>query len=302
MKKIIVYLILFINSFGQESFTALLDNDMFFSDKWYTNGLEFTWDNFDYSNEIYHTKKSYILGQRIYTPTKYYKPVEYIDEYDRPFAGYLYLAYMKEKYKQDGKYTKKAWMFETIGDASLGAKTQRTYHKYLDFRTPLGWASEIENIYGIAYYFENSPFYKEIKLGHDLDFDMRFVNKLHLGNVMLYGGSGLSLRFGNINNSYEFKEESENKLGTIDEYYLTLDSSFELKGHDSTIEGDIFNNESPFTKDIYPVVVKNGAGFYLRWDDFSFDYDLTLVSTELKDMEWKDNNWRYHTLKFSWLY
>lgn len=302
MEKILVYLFLVISIFGRDRFTALLDNDMFFSDKWYTNGLEFTWDKYKFSGTLYNNKNTYFIGQRIYTPTKYYKAPEDIAEYDRPFAGYLYFGALKEKYENTGVYTKKGWLFETVGDASLGALTQKTYHKYLDFKTPRGWESEIENIYGLAYYYENSPFYKEYKVIKDLSLDMRLVNKLHLGNVSLYGGSGLSFRFGNINNPYEFKEDYRNKLGNIDEYYFTLDSSIELKGHDSTIEGDIFRNESPFTKDIYPIVIKNGAGFFLRWDDFSFDYDLTLVSTELKDMEWKDNNWRYHTLKFSWFY
>lgn len=303
MKKIIIYLMIVYGVYALESFTGVLDNDMFLTDKWYTNGLEFKYDKYNLDKESenikYNEKESYVLGQRIYTPKTYYLDTSNISLYDRPFAGYLYFEKTKEKYFENGEYTKKGWAAEIIGDFSLGEVTQIGYHKLLDFRKPLGWDSQIENIYGVAYIWENSPFYKNWNLSENTDLDLRFVDELHLGNVMLYGKISGFLRYGNINNPYEFKEKKNGKkLLNMDEYYLTIGSIITAKVHDSTLQGDIFNNESVFTTDIYPLVWDNKAGFYARWDDFAFYYDLIMESTDKRNLDWTDNSFRYHTLKF----
>ena len=84
----------------------------------------------------------------------------------------------------------------------------------------------------------------------------------------------------------------------MDEYYFTIGSIITGKIHDSTLQGDIFHNESVFTTDIYPLVWDNKAGFYARWNNFAFYYDLIMESTDKRNLDWTDNSFRYHTLKF----
>lgn len=311
MKKLIFIFMIFYNFiFSFESFVLTEDNDAFLSDKWYTNGTEFKWDNYylekntDKNGKKYKEKKSFLIGQRIYTPTIFYKGPEFISEYDRPFAGYLYTGLIKEKYFEDGKYFRQGLLIETTGKSSLAGAVQKNYHKLLAFRKPRGWDTEIEDVAGIAYIRENSPVYKKWSLTKNNDISFRAGTELHLGNVMLNGRTFINAKLGKLDNIYEsFEDYKESKgLCGMNEYFVEAESSLTLRGHDSTYEGNIFNNQSIFTKDIYPLVLMSKVGFLMRWDDFSARYDLTMVSTEIKDMEWRRIWQRYHTLKFEWFY
>lgn len=303
MKKLFVYLIAGINIFALQSSWLIIDNDAAMSDKWYTNGIELKLDNYFFGEE-FNTKEMYVMTEKIYTPTKFYKGPEFMEEYDRPFAGLLQFGILKEKYFPKGNYKKEGFLIEMTGNASLSGLVQRTYHKMLFFRPPKGWDTQIENIYGIAYVLENSPFYKKWSFNENLALSFRPVTELHLGNVMLYGKNYFVLNLGRLENSYEFGENiSKNKtLWNMDEYYLSIETGLTLKGHDSTLEGDIFKNESSLTFDIYPLILQSKAGFFMRWNDFSAEYDLTMLSTEIKNMKWIDNWHRYHTLKFNFYY
>lgn len=303
MKKLLVYLITILKISALQSSWIIIDNDAAMSDKWYTNGLEFKLDNY-FFEENFNKKESYIISEKIYTPTKFYKGSEFIDEYDRPFAGLLHFGVIKEKYFPQGNYKKEGFLIEMTGAASLSGLVQKVYHKMLFFRPPKGWETQIENIYGVAYILEKSPIYKKWKLTDNLALSFRPVTELHLGNVMLYGKNEFILKFGRLENQYEFGEKNsvDKTLWNMDEYYLSVESGLTLMLHDSTIEGDMFKNESPLVFEIYPLILRSRAGVFMRWDDFSVEYDLTMSSTEIKGMEWIDNWHRYHSLKFNYYY
>ena len=301
MKKIFIFFISILNILALQSSSIVLDNDMFMSDKWYTNGLDFTLDNY-FFEEGFNKKETYILGEKIFTPTKY--NIEFPNFYDRPFSGLLYFGILKEKYYPEGTYKKEGFLVEMTGKPALADVVQKTYHKLLFFRTPRGWDYQIENIYGLAYVREESKTYKKWDFDNDLSLSYRPVTELHLGNVMLYGKGYLVLNYGRLQNEYEFgeKEAKDKRLFNMNEYYLSFESGITLKGHDSTIEGDIFKNQSPITFDIYPLVLQNRIGMYMRWEKFSFEYDFTMISTEVKNMIWSDPSHRYHSLKFNFYY
>ena len=298
MKKIFIFLILIFSIYSEKSFEFIIDNDAFLSDRWYTNGLEFKLNEYFFYNQE-NTENTYILGQKIYTPTTFYKDSKYIDEYDRPFAGLLYFGILKEKYKKNGKYRKSGWLLETTGKASLSDTVQKTYHKILSFRKPKGWDSQIENTYGIAYVREESPIYKSWNVNNNLDLNLRFINEIHMGNVILYDKIFGRVEFGNFNNFYKFtNKEKIDTLWNMKEYYLFLQTGLMLRGYDSTLQGNIFNNKSKFTVDIYPVILESKVGFFMKWKEFSLEYDLTANSTEIKSMKFEEFWQIYHTLKF----
>lgn len=300
MKKSFLFLVISLKLLALESSTFILDNDMFWSDKWYTNGLEFTYDKY-YFDRDFNKKETYILGEKIFTPTKYYSYSW--SKYDRPFAGLLYFGLLKEKYKVDGTYSKQGFLVEMTGKPSLADAVQKTYHKIFFFSKPVGWDSQIENIYGLAYIREDSPFYKEWRYSSGLSLNLRPITELHLGNVMLYGTGAIRIEYGKIGNEYQYgtryKDPMEKTLFNMDEYYIIIEPSVLVKGHDSTIEGNIWNKKSPITFDTYPYVLESKVGFYTRWKDFSFEYNFIDISTEIKNMEWTFPNHRYHSLKFN---
>lgn len=303
MRKILVYLMITFNIFSLQSSWLIIDNDAAMSDKWYTNGIELKLDNY-FFNEGFNVRESYIIGEKIYTPTKFYKKSEFINEYDRPFAGLLYFGILKEKYFPEGNYKKEGFLVEMTGNSSLSGFVQKTYHKMLFFRPPNGWDTQIEDIYGIAYVREESPIYLKWDFTKNLSLSFRPIAEIHLGNVMMYARNSAILNLGHLENIYEFGEKIANRktLWNMDEYYLTIETGLTLKGHDSTLEGDIFKNQSPLTFDIYPLVLQSKAGVFMRWDDFSVEYDLTMLSTEIKNMEWVEYWHKYHSLKFNFYY
>ena len=109
MKKLVIYFTIICLTYSLETATFILDNDMLFSDKWYTNGMEVKYDDYSFNKEKnslkYNEKDTYLIGQKMFVPTTFYKSPEYIDTYDRPFAGYLYFGKLKEKYFENNNYT-----------------------------------------------------------------------------------------------------------------------------------------------------------------------------------------------------
>ena len=307
MKKLVIYFTIICLTYSLETATFILDNDMLFSDKWYTNGMEVKYDDYFFNKEKnnlkYNEKDTYLIGQKMFVPTTFYKSSEYIDTYDRPFAGYLYFGKLKEKYFENNNYTKKGLLVEIIGSKSFAEDAQEYHHENFGMTTPRGWDTQIEDIYGLAYIYERSTNYKEYKIDDNISFDERLVTGLHMGNVMFYGELYGAFRFGKINKPYEFKgREEEGGFFSPDELYMIAEGGVMAKVHDSTLEGDWFGDNSPLTVDYYPLLATNKIGFVSRWNNFQFDYELAIQSTEIKSRKWSMNDFKYHTLKFTYIW
>ena len=51
MKKLVIYFTIICLTYSLETATFILDNDMLFSDKWYTNGMEVKYDDYFFNKE-----------------------------------------------------------------------------------------------------------------------------------------------------------------------------------------------------------------------------------------------------------
>lgn len=316
MKTILFCLILSIslNIYSQRSLNLKIDNDIFFSDKFYTSGVELELEARDpvfYKNknleEVQYVTRRYI-GQKLYSPSDIRLGAESQNKYERPYASFLYAGYSKEKYNENSKYLIKDYIIGATGEISLGDFHQKEYHNLIGSPEPQGWETQISNNFIFQFNIEYSPknniFFKE----EHISADYRNIFKLELGNFRLGGQLGFLVRYGNIlsdfsSNKTAFKKNTSSvNFLNLREYYLFFKSNVKLTLHDITYEGCIFSDKSPFTVDINPIVFEESFGFLISWDSFIFEYILNIQSTEVKDERWRLDWHLYHSFNFKYLY
>lgn len=68
-----------------------------------------------------------------------------IDQLDRPYAGYMSLAYGVDYYFNNNSFIKLEIEGGILGPSAKMAEFQKWYHKIIDARVPRGWRYQIED-------------------------------------------------------------------------------------------------------------------------------------------------------------
>lgn len=320
MKKL-SFIILSLSLFAYEkSFNFNLDNDAPFTDKYYSNGIEFELEVRDpkiydkdkietdlWQEGSYKRVKKFIFGQKIYTPSDIRLGIDKVEEYERPYAGWLYFGYANEKYFEVGSLIKHNFYVGITGNDSFSEMYQREYHDLIGSPNPQGWNLQIDEGLGFQYTFEYSP--KNIILYEDKEnkSDFRYGTKINIGTMFINGDINLLLRYGRIASDFESKKidtllEKEKGFLNMKEYYLYLMSKGKIIVHDTTFEGGIDKNRSPHVVEINPFVLEQNTGFVMSWDKFSLEYKLSILSSEIKDEKWSLASHLYNSLNFKYFY
>jgi lipid A 3-O-deacylase len=125
-----------------------LNNDVLYdTDRYYTHGTVisylygvepkehwlFNWDT---------VAKRISVGQYIYTPGDISIPE--LIEYDRPYAGLLYLD-NTSYFKSNNRIRSFSVLVGSVGSMSLAEYAQKTIHKAINSRQPMGWDNQLNN-------------------------------------------------------------------------------------------------------------------------------------------------------------
>jgi|GEM_PF-2776566 len=322
MKRNLIYLFILViyNVYGQRSLNLKIDNDIFFSDQFYTSGIELELETRD--SNFYNVEKEladdneknrlqYVtrrfIGQKLYTPSNIRLTLEEKEKYERPYAGFLYAGYSMEKYSSNSNYIIHSYTIGATGDISLGEFYQKEYHELIGSPEPQGWDMQIEDKFIFQYNLEYSP--KNHLLFSDDKFssDYRNIFKVNLGNLQLGGSLGFLIRYGNILSDFSSKKTNFEKSPTenflnLKEYYIFFNGNIKTTLHDTTYEGTLISNHSPLTVDINPIVLEERLGIILTWEHFLFEYILNVQSTEVKNEKWRLDWHLYHSFNFKYLY
>lgn len=322
MKKKLFYLFMFItyNIYSQRSINLKIDNDIFFSDKFYTSGIELELEARD--SNFYNAKKEladdneinrlqYVtrrfLGQKLYTPSNIRWTLEEKEKYERPYAGFLYAGYAIEKYNENSQYIIHSYTIGATGDISLGEFYQKEYHELIGSPEPQGWDMQIEDKFIFQYQLEYSP--KNYILFHENNItrDYRNIFKVDLGNLRLGGSIEFLIRYGNILSDFSSRKTNfaripDQNFLNLKEYFVFFKGRIKATFHDTTYEGGLISRKSPITVDINPIVLEEELGFCLSWEDFIFEYILNIQSTETKNDSFKLDWHMYHSFNFKYLY
>lgn len=200
---------------------TVLENDGFqlrsrdITDRYFTNGLKINlmgnyWHRWPsrclllslptQSGRTADKLYSFSVGQEIYTPRRVDQVRPSLYPYDRPYAGYLYLAWKLTNADADqNRRLSSTITLGVLGPLSLADRTQIGLHKLLRQPEPIGWVNQIKTDAAISYNvrFESRPF------GHlHPNFDLIGSVEGNLGTLSNYIGIGFHLRLGFFNDYF----------------------------------------------------------------------------------------------------
>ncbi len=258
-KRILLFSIVLYSNFLfsqkiDEQIELRIDNDQFtFQDRYYTNGVFLTYKRKVHSNFLFLKKDGgeiqyeISFGQQVYNPQK--KRLTDINEFHRPFAGWLFGSFKVGKIK-----TKEAF-FITLesgitGDESKAQDFQNWAHDALNFGREVFWIEQIEFKWLInlkAHYIYDLP----LNENNTLQFETRPT----IGTKDISFENGITYFFGKFNDL-----QNTSRLGIIDskgknEMFGFLSLGYNYVLHNTLIEGSLFKEDTLFTTDTTKSVV-----------------------------------------------
>lgn len=339
-KRIITIILIIITStklFAMNGFELTFDNDLGYSDQYYTNGLKLEYfhsndleykksdDGYELSKTDTGLRYKFVyglkLGQEMYTPKDIRIDASDISEYERPYAGWLYAEFYRERFGSDNSYLKYGLTVGLTGDHAQAELAQKIVHIIVDAPEPQGWSTQIEEEVGLQFEFTYIPKNYNLVYRPIRDYTIQFspIFTLDLGNIFVNGAVGGRLRMGTIYSQFQEKNiEFDNldlkELGLLkprststekifgislpSEYYMYIE--FFAKGvvHNTLITGSFFDKKSILTKDTNDLVLLLNFGLDLKWRDFVFKYKVCIESTEVVDEKWNVLNHKYNKFEF----
>jgi hypothetical protein len=260
------------------------DNDYFAStDRNYTQGYSFELvapylnrnpvNYFFYKPENVEVRYGLAIEHIGYTPNKYELPEIQIG--DRPFAAAIMLKSFMTATNQDKKsrFTS-SFNLGVIGSAAFGGEMQEAIHKATGNKIPLGWQNQIKNDVVINY---EVGYEKQLIRFQNL-FSVQANMNAKVGTLFTNGSVGLNSTFGFINNPFTTtKERNGFKL------YGYAQPILNVVGYDATLQGGLFNKQSPYTISLNNIERFTGQfnyGIVLKTKTLYFEYSRSVISKE----------------------
>lgn len=274
------------NEFGFKS-----DNDAYLfygQDRYYTNGLFVYFRHATNQQKLGEKleKLTYEIsaGQKMYNPITGNLPIARLQ--DRPFAAYLYAgSNVNLFYKKEG-VLKLGVELGTVGPDALGEDAQKTLHKIIGFYEISGWEYQIKNELTANL---SAQYTKLLHRSTDNKVDFSIESYANVGSTFNGAGVGILFRAGNINQLFNSgytnaaigNNEKTERLVKRESFFYTK-PQLNYVAYDATIQGSLFNNDSPVTFGTKPVVFAQQLGFNYSSPHFTFDFGLLFKSKEIK--------------------
>jgi hypothetical protein len=274
------------NEFGFKS-----DNDSYLaqgSDRYYTNGLFIHYRRAVDQSKLRsrREKKIYEItaGQRMYNPISGQSPDP--SRHDRPFAGYLFAGAALTWYNAKEELLKAGLELGTTGPHSLAQDAQELLHKTIGFYQIAGWEYQIGN----ALHANASVQYTRLigrSAGGSTDFS--FDGYAQAGTIFNAAGAGILFRTGRINQLFNsattnavIANQSKTKALTEREFFFYAKPELNYIAYDATVEGSLFNDNSPVTYGVKPLLFRQLLGVNYSSRRFTFDFSIIVQSRALK--------------------
>lgn len=276
----------FKNEFGFKS-----DNDSYLlqgQDRYYTNGLFINFrhaSNQEKLNEKLE-KKIYEIsaGQKMYNPYSGYAPDP--QEQDRPFAGYLYASGGLNWFYKNESILKTSVEIGVTGPASLAEKGQELLHKTVGFYDLAGWDYQIKQELQVNL---SAQYTRLLHRFDDHQADFSFEGYANVGTTFSGAGAGILFRAGRINQLFNsgytnsvIGNNAKTKGFVQRELFFYAKPQLNFVAYDATIQGSMFNNNSPVTFGVKPVVFAQQLGVNYSSQRFTFDFGVLFKTKEVK--------------------
>lgn len=264
------------------------DNDLYTStknDQYYTNGLEIFYRYLSKKNKPELVKKinQIKFGQYMYSPRFIYKDEEQM--FDRPFAGYLFGEFGNTNFYTNQSVLKKYVQVGYVGPNSFADKIQSGTHKLFNYTAFEEWDYQIKNAFAIQVYAQFSkPFFRKIK-SERIDFQWQSEGKL--GTIFTSLTTGFVTRIGIkklvplSDSNFHGASLNADANPSSSELYFYLAPSFNCQIYDATIQGSLFNDNSPVTFDLIPFRFNGEVGLKYRKKNLNLSYAFVYRGKEL---------------------
>lgn len=273
-----------------KSFGFLSDNDVYISttqDQYYTNGLTLVYQFLPKTTSEKLAKKivTVEIGQYMYTPFRAYVPN--INNQDRPFAGYLFADYGVTKYYKNESSLNITYQLGILGPDSQAESLQKWYHRTFGLPPIAGWEFQIKNQLGTninVSYLKNLAYTK----GKQLDFNAfaeakvgTIFNELSFGFVSRLGFKSLNPNFNSV--LFNSNINAENTSNSQKEFYFFVKPQLTYQAYNATIQGSMFNDDSPLTFNPEPLKATLQLGLKWATNRLNFGYAISYLTKEVNN-------------------
>lgn len=274
------------NEFGFKS-----DNDSYLgqgSDRYYTNGLFINFRRALDQQKLKDglEKKTYeiTVGQKMFNPYSGYAPNPATQ--DRPFAGYLYAEGNMSWFYSNESIIKTTVQVGTTGKNSLAEAGQKLLHKTFGFYDTGGWDYQIPNEVTLNL---SAQYTKLLARVADNAVEFSFEGYANLGTTFDGAGAGILFRTGSLNQLFNsaytnavIGNNAKTKALVKREIFFYAKPQLNVVAYDATIQGSLFNNDSPVTFNQKPVVFAQQLGVNYSSQRFTIDYGMLFKTKEIK--------------------
>ncbi|WP_255566955.1 lipid A deacylase LpxR family protein [Flavobacterium litorale] len=275
---------------------AILDNDLYVSpvsDQYYTNGIALFYRYLGNAKNKKVAKKitEFRLGQQIYNPQSV--RAEDINVNDRPFAGYLFAQAGINTYYISESVLKLNLQMGVVGPESGAEHLQEGLHSILGYPTVKGWQHQIKTLLAVQL---NAFYSKKLfpnRNNNQTDFHLQA--NADVGTVFTGITAGGMMRI-NLNkykglvpvyNSGLHDATLSKDKTTYNgrrELFLFVNPNANYQFYDATIEGSLFNDDSPVTFPLIPLRFVGEVGVTYNYNNWNLSYSFNYFSKKLSNI------------------
>ncbi len=309
--QVLCILFVFINQTAKaqktysKEFLLISDNDLYvdtYRDRYYTNGLLLQYRYITTNEKIEKQIFSFELGQFMYTPQSPF--FIYPEQHDRPYAGYTFGNFSIHKFFKNQTAFKATFEIGLVGPLALAKESQDLIHFIYGFNDVPGWEYQIENALGININFSYlKPLTK--KEHNSIDFTSYSIAKIgttftEFSTAIVSRVSFLKKGLNKTNNSLLFNSNLNISNTNLKEFFFFIKPQITYALYNATIQGGMFNNNSPITFDIEPLVFELETGIKFTLNRFNLGYSYNYYTKRLERMNQNSNN--YGSIQLGYLF
>lgn len=269
---------------NQRYFRFHYDNDYFAaSDENYTQGYNFELVlpalEKNPLNSLFFIKKEGEVKYGLAVEHIGFTPDDYVSEAiqfgDRPFAAAIMLRSFKMINNSEKKWRwSQSLSLGLIGPGAFGKEMQVGIHEATGNKTPGGWDNQIKNDIVLNYRID---FEKQLYNYNNL-FVLNAKSSLQIGTLFTKTSISTNLVLGKMNTDF-ITPKSKRKF----QVYAYTEPILSLVGYDATLQGGLFNRDSPYTfssGDIERFTVQFNYGLVIKTKSLYFEYTRSAITRE----------------------
>lgn len=271
----------------------ITDNDLYTSpdnDQYYTNGLEvfYRYLGNHKSPKVAKRITEFRIGQYIFNPQSV--KVADINYHDRPFAGYLFAEAGINKFYLNEDVLKMNFQVGIMGPGSGAQEVQEGLHNLFGYHKVRGWEYQIHRALGL----QAQAYYSKKVLGNKFREKIDFYavgevnagtiwNSITIGAMSRISLAGLLLPMYDSSLHGAALDRDTDKYKGRRELYLFASPVVTWQLYDATIEGNMFNDDSPVTFPLIPFRFNAEVGVKYRRNNWDLSYSFNYRGKELSN-------------------